>query len=438
MNYVEAIEYLNSLDVIGSVLGLDSIKILMGRLGNPQKKLQFIHVAGTNGKGSVSSLVCSTLNEAGYITGQFSSPAVKCPLEIIRVEDGNISKEHYAKIITKIKDTIKDMLKDEYTQPTRFEIETAAALVYFYEMECEIIVMECGLGGLLDATNVIENTLCAVITSISLDHIMHLGNTLEEITKSKIGIIKEGCEVITISSNQEVMPLIKQRTLETHSNLTIAQTNSIKNLRSSRSSKSLKFNYKNYPDLKIRLLGNYQKYNAILALECILALQKKMYSITPEDIYQGFEAARWPGRFEVLGNRPDFIIDGAHNDDASLKLAESLRSFYPEGKLTFIIGVFSDKDYNKILKNTINLADKIYTIQAPDNQRALPAEELARYIKFNFKKHAIAFSSIEDAVKQALIETEPENAIIVFGSLAHLNFVDTAYKKLQKNIPQKK
>lgn len=428
MDYREATEYLNSLNSLGSILGLDTIRELLERLGNPQNQLKFVHIAGTNGKGSVSSLLASVLYEAGIIAGQYTSPAVKCELEIIKVEGGNISKEHFSRLINRIREVSRGMVNDHYPQPTRFEVETAAAFLYFREMECDLAIVECGLGGLLDATNVITTTECAVITSISMDHRDFLGDTLEEIARNKTGIIKPGCHVVTTDVNEAVLSIIQDAATEAQCQLTVADSKLLQNLRVNRLDHNLTFQYRDYKDLVIRMLGIYQVENAIIAMECLGVLYKRGYDISQEDIYRGLFNAKWDGRFQVIGTHPDFVLDGAHNEAAAKKLAECMDVYYPQGGLTFILGVFADKEYDKILRNTINHAAHIITIEKKDNPRALSAIDLAEYIRNEWKHEVQAADCIEDAVRVALDITKPDKAIIAFGSLSHLSDIEAAYR----------
>lgn len=429
MNYSETCGYLKSLDSLGSVLGLDSIRELLKRLGDPHKKMKFVHIAGTNGKGSVGAFVTSMLAKAGIRAGRYLSPAVKCPLEIIQCDNRNIHSAKLADIVSRIKPVCEDMLSCGLPHPTRFEIETAAAFVFFAEQKCDIAVVECGLGGLLDATNVIENTECAVITPISKDHTAFLGDTEEEIAVQKAGIIKRGSSVVYAAGEYGVNRVIESRAAECGCAVTAVYQDKIRWRLDG--SGALIMDYGDYSDAVIGLRGIYQSFNAALAIECMEALKSRGYNISGEAVYMGLAKTQWFGRFERLGGNPDFIIDGAHNPAGAAVLAQSLNAYYPDGGLTFIIGIFKDKDYPCILEKIMPMAARIFTISTPDNPRALSAKTLAEYIKKYYDVVGVSVtecSSVKEAVNAALLYTKPDGAVVAFGSLSHLSLIEDAYR----------
>ena len=420
-------KYLDSLNKLGSVPGLDSIRELLHRLGNPQNRVKCIHIAGTNGKGSVGAFICEILIGAGYKVGRYASPAVVEPLEIIKMNNVNITEEVFDKIVNDISFVCNEMVKDGLPHPTRFEVETAAAFVFFAEEKCDFSVVECGMGGLLDATNVVENVVCSVITSISVDHTGFLGETIEEIASHKAGIIKKNVPVVSAKGSEVVMEVIKNKALENNADLHV--TSEVSNLTFNK--EKIVFDYKNYKDLEIGLLGVYQPLNAAIALECIEVLNKCGYGVSRQDIYKGFKNAGWFGRFSLLGNSPDFIVDGAHNPDGAKVLLECLKTYYPEGNLTFVVGFFADKDYKSILDLCIPCCKRVFTIETPDNPRALSSKALADFIKNNYDVDVASCDKIEEAVQLAINNTDESGAVIVFGSLSHLAMVSQAYFDLK-------
>lgn len=434
MNYTETCGYLESLNGLGSVPGLDSIAELLKRLGNPQRKTRFVHIAGTNGKGSVGAFVMSVLTEAGYMAGRYLSPAVKEPLEIIQCSNRLILPEEYADLISLIRPVCEEMVRDGLPHPTRFEIETAAAFLFFERQKCPIAVVECGMGGLLDATNIISGTDCAVITSISLDHTAFLGNTLEAIAAHKAGIIKKGCEAVYLEGEDCVNRIIEKKAAETGCAAVPVSPGEIAS-RCFPEDGHIVFDYKNYPGVLINLMGTYQAENAALAIECLEALKRKGYNINRDAVYRGLAAARWFGRFERIGRRPDFIIDGAHNPAGARALAQSLRTYYPEGRLTLIIGIFADKDYDGVLKYLMPMAAKVFTVDLPDRRRSLPAKTLAEYIKKHYYVESIPLYSCRsagEAVELALESTDDSGTIAAFGSLSHLALIEEEYRRRSK------
>ncbi len=427
MNYQETMEYLDSLNKLGSVPGLDSIRELLCRLGNPQDSVKFVHIAGTNGKGSVSAFISSILIEEGYRIGRYNSPAVLSPLEIIKLNNTEISKEDFAKIISDIRIKCEKMTADGFSHPTRFEIETSAAFVFFAEKKCDYAVVECGMGGRLDATNVISTTICSVITPISIDHTAFLGNTLSEIAAHKSGIIKKGIPVVSGIQHAKAAEVILRFAQNNKSECVFTE----KNLSDTKYYRNkIRFSYKQFTNLEISLLGTYQPYNAATALECILMLRKNGVPISDRSVYDGLCNASWFGRFTRLGTMPDFIVDGAHNPDGAYVLSECLKEYYPEGGLTFIIGVFADKDYAKILEPCISYAAKVITIETPDNSRALSSKALAEFVKNHYDVCVHTYNNIDDGVQFALKNTQPDKGVIAFGSLSHLAAVKQAYMKL--------
>lgn len=422
--YMEQIRYL------GIVPGLDSIRELCRRLGNPQNNLRFVHVAGTNGKGSVSAYIASVLRCEGYRVGRYISPVIFEYRERIQVNDRMITREALGRNMERIKKICEEMTADGLPHPTPFEIETALGFLYFEEKKCDIVVLETGMGGLSDATNVIENTAVAVITSISMDHMKFLGGTLEEIAAQKAGILKEGCPVVTAEQKPEVMEVLCGKAREAGCSLTVAALEGVSHVRYGLEKQS--FDYKGMKKLEITLAGQYQIDNAILALETLWRLKDGGFPVEEANLRKGFAQAKWPGRFTVVGRKPYFIVDGAHNEDGARRLAQSVMSYFPNRKVIFIMGVFRDKEYEKIIGLTHGLADQIITVAAPGNPRALPAYELAREISLAHPK-VTAADSLEEAVEMSYLLAKPEDVILAFGSLSFLGRIMEIVGKRNQN-----
>lgn len=383
MNYSEAREYVSKNQSI--VLGLDNIRRLCALLGNPQNSLKIIHIAGTNGKGSAGAFIEAILRDAGLRVGRFSSPAVFEYREQWTINGENITEEKYAAYIGKIR-----LASEGKCAPTPFELETALAFLYFCEEKCDIVVVEVGMGGAEDATNVISKSLVSVITPIALDHAAYLGSSIEEIAAAKAGIIKENGAVVTAPQAEEVMAVLKKTAAQKHASLTIA---------------------KNSTDYEISLRGAYQRENAALALEVC----RHIDGVSGENIKNGLKNAVWRGRFEKICSNPELILDGAHNPHGARALADSIDLYFKDRRIIYITGVFADKDYEKIAKITAPKADKIYTV-TPPSARGLENTKLAEaFGRFNPNVEAL---TLDTALKLCL--NEEDAVIIAFGSLSFL------------------
>lgn len=416
MKYEEAIEYITSLQAYGIVPGLDNIKELCNRLGNPQKDLKFIHITGTNGKGSVSAYIATVLKTAGYKVGRYSSPTLFEYSERIKIGERNITKKSLVEYTERIKKICDEIVKDGLPHPTPFEFETAMAFAYFKEMQCDLVVLETGMGGALDATNVVENVLAAVFTPISMDHMKFLGNTLEEIAKNKAGIIKPNCEVVTIVQKEEVMKVLNSFAEEKKCAVTIADPLQAKKQKSNLKGSS--FEYKSKDKFEISLLGLYQMQNAILAIETMQALKGKGIVVSEKQLRKGLLETRWPCRFQILSRNPIFIADGAHNEDGAKKLADSIRFYFTNKKIVYIMGILKDKEYEKIISETYSLAEQIITITPPENPRALHSMELANVVR-EYHPKVTALDSLEEAIELATLLAGKDGIIISFGSLSY-------------------
>ena len=447
MNYSEAREYLKNVNKLGSILGLNTIKELLKRLGNPQNELKVVHIAGTNGKGSIMTFVQNILMESGYKVGRYCSPAVFNEREIIRINDEYISEEQSADLLTRIKEKCDSMYSEGLPHPTSFEIETAEALMFFKEQNCDIALIECGMGGETDATNVFEKVLCSVIATISLDHTQFLGSTIEEITKVKSGIIKENCPVVMSKQTGEAESVIKKVCKQNNSELIIPTEQDFENVEIDGLRTKVTYKASNNKEyiLNLQALGTYQIKNAKTAVEVALVLDKALTEKTnicdesdknnstgmknninnsgntiEKNIKKGIEKTVWPGRMEVISKEPLIIIDGAHNPGAVLELRKTLDLYFTNKRITFIMGVLSDKDFSKEAEIIADRAERIITI-TPNNSRGLDGHKLAEtLVKYN--KNVQVADSLKQAAEES-IDTIKENRadmILAFGSLSYL------------------
>lgn len=432
VTYKEARVYLDNVSKYGSVLGLGTIQKLLCGLGNPQDDLKFIHIAGTNGKGSVLAYTSTILSKAGYRVGRYLSPTVVSYLERIQVDGQWIPEDAFARLAASARKAIAPMETAGETHPTVFEIETAIAFLYFKEQDCDLVVLECGLGGATDATNIIRNTLLAVFTSISLDHMGILGNTPEEIASVKSGIIKPGCTVVTADQRPEVMGVLKERAEQLHCPCTIAGAGRAKLTEESYHGQIL--SYKGMEDVYCPLAGRHQITNAVTALETIFTLRTLGFHIPEEAIRQGMKETVWHGRFTCIGTDPLFFIDGAHNEDAAKCLRESLMAYFPGRHFIYIMGVFRDKDYETIADIMAPLAKSVHTVALPDPVRTLSAKELARVMERHCRDGipVRAEPDLETAAAHALAEARVSDIIIAFGSLSYLGNMMLLRKPDQK------
>lgn len=415
MKIQEAMEYIQSINSRGIVPGLDSIRELCRRLGNPQEMLHFIHVAGTNGKGSVSSYIASILRCCGYRVGRYISPVIFDYRERIQVNDRMITKEALGRLTEQVKHACDRMVEDGLAQPTAFEVETAIGFLYFLEKKCDLVVLEVGMGGLMDATNLVENTVLSVITSISMDHMQYLGKTLTEIAEQKAGILKPGCPVVSAMQKEEAERVLSDQAKQLSCELCFVDEKKLSHVKYSLTKQ--KFNYKHIKQLEIGLAGKFQIENACLAVEAIERLGQQGYPVEEKFLRKGLLETRWPGRFTLVDKRPYVIVDGAHNEDAAKRLVESLEFYFTNRRIIYIMGVLRDKEYDKIIGLTHSLADQIITVTPPDNPRAMSAYDLACEVAKVHPK-VTAVDSLEEAVEISRLLAGKEDCIVAFGTLS--------------------
>lgn len=420
MNEKETMEYIEELKQYGSVPGLDNIRNLCAKAGNPQEELRFIHIAGTNGKGSVLAFVSEILKCAGYRVGRYLSPSVMEYREKIQVNGRMITKKALAEGMTLLRGYCEELVQEGKNHPTVFEVETALAFWYFQQQKCDIVVLETGLGGELDATNIVTDTLVSVFTPISMDHMGILGRTLPEIAAAKAGIMKKGAVAVSAKQPPEVFEVLRERAEALAVPLYVAEPEQI-NGRGSKLT-GQKFTYKEFRDLTISLAGRYQLTNAALAIEAMEALRSRRgeteWAVSDEAIRKGLEEAFWPGRFQVLAKKPYVIADGAHNRDGAKQLAESLSYYFKDKRLIYIMGILRDKEQEEIIKATAPLSELILTISTKGD-RGFSSYELAELCRL-YQPNVTAMDGLQEALEAAYLLADKESVIVAFGSLSFL------------------
>lgn len=428
----DPIAYINTPRWQASRLGLERIRELLERLGRPQDRLKFVHVAGTNGKGSICAYLASILSAAGYRTGMFTSPYIERFEERIRVDGAMISPDELRDVTLAVREHAEAMAEETGDHPTEFELMTAVALEHFARCGCDIVVLEVGLGGRLDSTNVIDAPEACVIARIGLDHTALLGNTLAAIAGEKAGIVKEGSAVVSWPQEPEAMAVIEHAAAEHGCELRVpdfAQLEEGAIRWEDGASPFRPFSYKEWADLRTGILGSYQPQNATVALEVVDVLRGRGWRIPDEAVRAGVAQTRWPGRFEIVegGSSPDgfaIVVDGGHNPQGARALADSLAEVFPGRRSVFVIGVLEDKDYPRMLENVLPL-DSAFVCVTPDNPRALPAHKLARAIRWTGQDllgcsacvNPVAARDFEDAIRRARELAGPDGLICAFGSL---------------------
>jgi dihydrofolate synthase/folylpolyglutamate synthase len=389
----EALSFIHNVSWRGSKPGLSRTREMLSRLGDPQAKLRFVHVAGTNGKGSVCAMLASVLTAAGYRTGLYISPYIMRFYERMRVDGVEIEPEELASITEWLQPHALAMAD----APTEFELVTSLAMEYFKRHACDIVVLETGLGGRLDSTNVIPPPVCAVLTNIGLDHTELLGDTVEKIAVEKAAIIKPGSSAVLYGQKPSVEAVVKERCRETGVPLRIADPGRLQTLSDSLDGQV--FRYRDGEEFFLPLLGEHQLRNAAVVLETVGALREAGFSITGKAVREGLRGTRWPARFELVAREPYFIVDGGHNPQCAASVARSLERYFPGMRRVLLLGMLQDKDYQSFCDILAPCADGFVTI-TPDSPRALPAADLAAYLR-RFGKPVTVCGSIAEGVEEA-------------------------------------
>ncbi len=424
MNITEALSFIHKTVWLGSKPGLSRTFKLLEKLGNPHKKLKFVHVAGTNGKGSTSACISSVLTKAGYKTGLYTSPYINVFNERMMIDGQMISDDELCKLCEFVKPHSESMTDDP---PTEFELITAIAMEYFYRNECDIVVLEVGMGGELDSTNVIDSPEAAVICAIDLDHTSFLGNTVEQVALAKAGIIKKGTGVALYDASESVEAVFEDKCRQTGAKLVRADFSKLSNVRHNLS--KMLFDYKDYRDISLSLVGSYQPYNACVAITAIELLRDKGYNISEKALYDGLDDVKWPGRFEILGQNPVFVLDGAHNPHGMKAAVESFKMHFCARKIHFVVGAMADKDVKGMMQMLIPLADSFIAVK-PDNPRAMEAEELAELLR-SLSGKAESAESAELAVGLSLERAGEDGIVACLGSLYFSSQIRQAYQKIK-------
>ncbi|SHJ91235.1 dihydrofolate synthase / folylpolyglutamate synthase [Hathewaya proteolytica DSM 3090] len=429
MDITQAMNYIEKMSSLGSVPGLEMTMELCRRLGSPQEQLKFVHIAGTNGKGSTMTYLSSILQKHGMRVGRYSSPAVFSYFEKFQINGININESTFLIILEKVKEAAESMACEGLGHPTVFEMETALAFLYFKEEHCDIVLLETGMGGTLDATNIVKNTLVAVIAKVSMDHMDFLGNTIEKIAENKAGIIKKGCHVVSAAQSVEAEKVITKKAQQEKCKISYVANKKI-TLYKCELNKQV-FSYDSYSKLEISMNGTFQLENAALSLEICKALKDEGINISEQSIRYGLLDAKWPGRFSLISKNPTFIVDGAHNEDASVKLAQSIDKYFKGKKVIYIMGILKDKEVEKIVQNTVRYADIIITVTPPNNLRALDGHELQKIVS-KYHKQVIVAESVEKAVSMSYHMAEDDGVIIAFGSLSYLGALTEIVENIRR------
>ncbi len=404
--------YYHSLMTFGIMPGLDRIKILLERLGNPEKSLRCIHVAGTNGKGTVCSFLASVLKQAGYKTGLYTSPYIVDFRERIRIDGEMISKNDLEEVTETVKAEI-EKLRSEDIIITEFEAVTAAAFIYYKNMGCDFVVLETGLGGRFDATNVIERPLASVIVSISLDHVNILGNTISEIAYEKCGIIKNNCPVVTNSAqSSDALKMIKEQSETRKASLSVADVSLIRVLDESIKGSDIFYGGRS---VFVPFPGKHQMENCITALTVIDLLKEQGIAISEKAVREGIANTRNPARCEVVSEKPLVILDGCHNEDSAKALCAVMEKHLKGKKITALMGMMADKDINKVLYLMLPYFEKVYTV-TPSNSRAIDKDELCEKIK-RLGSDAESIYCDKDVIRKLVERFKEDEVLIVCGSL---------------------
>ncbi|MBQ5838049.1 MAG: bifunctional folylpolyglutamate synthase/dihydrofolate synthase [Clostridia bacterium] len=425
MNYNEALEYIHSVEWLGSRPGLSRTEELLEKLGNPEKDMKFVHVAGTNGKGSTCSMCESVLRAAGYKVGLYTSPYIVRFNERMCINGEPISDSELAELVEIIK-PIADNMSDK---PTEFEIITALAFLYYKRHACDIVVLEVGMGGRLDSTNVIDSPVASVITGVAIDHVSVLGSTVAEIAKEKAGIIKQNRPVIYGGRDDVAFEVIRGKAKDCKSEIARTEVGAISV--KAMSVEGTVFDYGELKDVKLSLCGSYQPENAITVIETVRVLNREGFEISESALREGLKSAKWRARFELLGKEPTVIFDGSHNMQGVKAAAESIKRFFGNEKVLLLMGVLADKEWKAMLDELLPLAERMYCV-TPNSPRALDSEILAKECNAR-SVTANAFDSIDDGVKKAYNDAKTQNVpLVMLGSLYMYGDVFKALENAKK------
>lgn len=422
MNAAQAIEYIHSVCWKGSIPGLKRTQTLLEKMGNPEKKLRFVHIAGTNGKGSTAAMTASILRKAGYRTGLYTSPYIYRFHERMQVNGEEISDEELAAVTEYVKPLAESMAES----PTEFELVSCIAFEYFCRQKCDIVVLEVGMGGALDSTNVIDTPEVAVITNIGLDHTEYLGDTVEKIAETKSGIFKENGHAVVYRSAPSVEAVYERVCAERNVSLKKADFESLR--LKQHTLEGQVFDCGHRKDLVLPLLGDHQLHNAAVVLAIADTLIEEGWQISEENIREGIRDVRWPGRFDIVCRNPLFIIDGGHNPQCIEALVKNIQDYLTGRKVIALTGVLADKDYADMYRPVMPLVDRFVCI-TPPNPRKLDAPLLAQYLR-ETGANADACETTSEGVKQAMALAGKDGVVLCFGSLYSIGAIRDALTEL--------
>lgn len=431
MKYEEAMKYITEVGNFESNYGLERTYKLLEHLGNPERDLKLIHIAGTNGKGSTTSMITEILMGEGYKVGMYTSPFIEEFEERIQINRNNIPKESLAILMDEIKVAVDKVIEAGYNHPTEFEIITVLMLLYFKKENIDFGVIEVGLGGTLDSTNVIK-PIIQVITSISFDHTNLLGNTLEKIAREKAGIIKKGIPTVIYPQQEEVLKVIKNKCFEMNSELYIANNENLKFKNIVNLDKPYQLlKYNNEIDILLPLLGEHQIINLSVAMQAIEVLNNKnIIDISIANIVKSIKNVSWKGRLEVLSNNPYVVIDGAHNIQGIKTLSRNIKKYFKYENLYLILGILADKDVEEMIKIITPMAKKVYSV-TPNSIRGELAESLKDEVS-KFNKNCKAFDKYEEAYLEALNDASEKDLILASGSLYMIGDMRKIIRKISQ------
>jgi len=431
LNYEEALKYITGTKKFSKKHGLDGIKRLCERLGSPEKNLNFVHVAGTNGKGSTSVYIATVLEKAGYKTGLFTSPFIYEFNERIKINNKNISDDELTCVMTEVKSVIDKLMDEGYPHPTEFEIETSMAFLYFNRKKCDIVVLEVGLGGRFDSTNIINNPLVSVICRVGYDHMQFLGDTLDKIAFEKCGIIKEGRPVVVYPyQRDEVKKTVEEISKQRNARLVTCETEKIIIKKSDLSGTI--FDACGICDAETKLCGKHQVYNAAVSITVLQELRRQGFNITDDIIKEGIKDARWPARMEKLNEYPCLIFDGAHNIDGIECFAENVKQLANNKSVIVIFGMVKDKECGRCIRELGTIADILITTTL-ENPRTETAEILmGKAVHIDCEKYIT--HSVDEAIDKAFSLSSEESIIFAVGSLYMAREVKLKLEKIKELV----
>lgn len=426
MNLEQSLNYIHGLYRKGTKPSLNRVRQLLGMLDDPHKKLKYIHIAGTNGKGSTAAMTASILQKAGYKTGLFTSPYIYRFNERIQIDGKQIPDETVCRLTERLSALAAQM--DE--MPTEFDFVTAMAMVYFAAEHCDIVVLEVGVGGALDATNIIDTPEVAVITNIGLDHTDLLGDTVEEIAAVKAGIFKAGGSAVVYRAVPSVEQVYESICWEKNVQLKKADFDSL--VLHSHDLTGQVFDCGSRKNLQLPLLGDHQMHNAAVVLAVIDTLKEKGYAISEQNIYDGMACVTWPGRFDIMHKDPLFIIDGGHNPQCIDAMVKNIRDYLLGRRLIVLTGVLADKDYGEMFRPVMPYVQKFVCI-TPDNPRKMPAQELAAYLQ-QAGAQAEAFDTVAEGVRHAMTQAGSDGVVLCFGSLYSIADIRAGLEEVLRQV----